>query len=275
MYEHFTCFWFFGNIFMRLVMFFDTHTHLNDKKIDYIKVIKDFKQNEISGCIICGDNFLSSKKALAIAEKNNGIFASIGTHPHESKYFDDEIVKFLENNHTNPKVVAIGEVGLDYYYNFSEKEVQRRVFEEQIKLAGKFKLPLIFHVRDAFEDFFKIVEASLSNIKSGAVVHSFSGDEELAKKILNYGFYISFNGMITFKNADNLRRVVKSTPLNKILIETDCPYLTPEPFRGKVNEPKFVKQVAEEIAKIKSLSVNEVKEQTYKNAKNLFTKMGE
>lgn len=256
-------------------MFFDTHTHLNDKKIDYIKAIKDFKQNDVSGCIICGDDFLSSKEALAIAENNNSIFASIGTHPHESKYFDDEMVKFLENNHKNPKVVAIGEVGLDYYYNFSEKEVQRRVFEEQIKLAGKFRLPLIFHVRDAFEDFFEIVEANLSNIKNGAVVHSFSSDEELAKKILNYGFYISFNGMITFKNADNLRRVVKSTPLNKILIETDCPYLTPEPFRGKVNEPKFVKQVAEEIAKIKSLSVNEVKEQTYKNAKNLFTKMGE
>ncbi len=256
-------------------MFFDTHTHLTDKKIDHENIIKNFKQNDIGGCIICGDDFSSSKEAISIAEKHKNIYATIGTHPHESKNFDDNMRKFLQENYKNSKVIAIGEVGLDYYYNFSEKQVQRQVFEEQIKFADKFKLPLVFHVRDAFDDFFEIINKNLSHITNGAVVHSFSGDEVLAKKILSYGFYLSVNGMITFKNAENLRNVVRCIPLDKILIETDCPYLTPEPFRGNVNEPKYVKRVAEELAKIKGLGVDEVKNQVYKNAKNLFKKIGE
>lgn len=257
-------------------MLFDTHTHINDEKYDnYEDVIQSFHAEGGKGCIVCGCDFPTSKSSLEIAQKNKNIYATLGMHPHDSKNYNNEMEQFIINNASNPKVVAIGEIGLDYYYDLSERDVQKEVFVKQIKLANQVGLPIVFHIRDAMGDFLEVLQQNKQYFQNGGIVHSFSGSLQVAKYLIDFGFYLSFNGIITFKNANKVLEVIKNIPLDKILIETDCPYLTPEPFRGKINCPQYVELVAKKIAEIKGISIEEVLKITFENARRVFTKITE
>lgn len=248
----------------------DTHCHLYDDKL-YPKldeIILNAKKANVEKMICIGDNLNTSLKSLAIAEKYNNIYATIGIHPHESKDASEKYLSKIESYSNHQKVVAIGEIGLDYYYNFSDSKIQKVVFLEQLKLAKKLNLPSVIHCRDAYEDLLEIIIESEHN---KGVIHCFSGDLEFANKIINLGYYISFTGMITF--VKELEDVIKNISLNHILIETDSPYLAPVPYRGKINEPAYVEKVAEKIAEIKNLSAKEVIDITTNNANVLFKKI--
>ena len=196
------------------------------------------------------------------------MYSSIGIHPHEAKIWNetskDELMTFTKEI----KVVAIGETGLDFYYNYSPKEIQIKVFKEQIRVAHEVSLPLIIHTRDAFKETIEILKQEKPNTRG--VFHCFTGSLEDAIEAVKLGFYISWSGILTFKNSIALKEVAKKIPIENTLIETDCPFLTPVPFRGKRNEPIFVKYVAEELANIKSISIEEVEEVTSENTKRLF-----
>ena len=248
----------------------DTHCHLYDDKL-YPKldeIILNAKKANVKKMICIGDNLNTSLKSLAIAEKYNNIYATIGIHPHESKDASEKYLSKIESYSNHQKVVAIGEIGLDYYYNFSDSKIQKVVFLEQLKLAKKLNLPSVIHCRDAYEDLLEII---IESEHDKGVIHCFSGDLEFANKIINLGYYISFTGMITF--VKELEDVIKNISLNHILIETDSPYLAPVPYRGKINEPAYVEKVAEKIAEIKNLSAKEVIDITTNNANVLFKKI--
>ena len=250
-------------------MIIDTHCHLYDNKLAQNKqeILNELKNNNILA-ICSGDNIENSLKCVELATENKNIFATVGIHPHEATTFDDNCLEKFEQMTKNKKVVAIGEIGLDSYYDFSPREKQKEVLVKQIELANKLNLPCVFHVREATQDFLDIIKNTPFKIKG--VVHSFSGSVEVAKYLTNYGLKLGVNGIITFKNASKIIEVVKQIELKHLFIETDSPYLTPEPFRGKPNEPKYVELVAKKIAEVKKLPVEEVILQTLKNAKELF-----
>ncbi len=254
-------------------MLIDTHCHLYDEKIlNPQEIIDNFEKNDICACVCCADTMENSKKVLELA-KAEKVYAGIGVHPETADNYSFEVEKFIIKNANNPKVVAVGEIGLDYYHEFCSRELQVEVFKKQIKLAYSLKLPMIIHIREAYGDFLEILKEYKEYFKYGAVIHSFSGSVEVANILLSYGFYLSFNGIATFKNANKVLNVIKEVPLDKMLVETDSPYLTPEPHRGKVNEPKFVSFVAKKIAEIKEMDYSEVCEILNNNAKQLFFKM--
>tara|TARA_B100000029_G_scaffold462202_1_gene494513 strand:+ start:753 stop:1508 length:756 start_codon:yes stop_codon:yes gene_type:complete len=245
----------------------DTHCHIyyDNFKNDFDEVLKRSKQNSISKLICVGVDIESSKKSINLSEKFSQIFATVGYHPHESKEAPLNYLLEIKNLLKSKKVVAIGEIGLDYYYNHSDKKTQNKIFIEQLELAKEIDKPVVIHCRDAEDDIIK----GLKKVKNNyGVVHCFSGTEEFAKKLFELGFYVSFTGMITFKNE--LPKLIEKIPIEKIMIETDSPYLTPVPNRGKRNEPAMVKIVAEKIAEIKNISLNEVAKITTKNAEKLF-----
>ncbi len=254
-------------------MLIDTHAHLNLEafKGDAEEVIKRALQNGVQ-MINAGVDFETSKKAVELAEKFPGVYAAVGFHPNDSKEeFDYPVFKELA---LNSKVVAIGETGLDYYRiekgDLSVKNRQKEIFKKQIELALELKKPLIIHCREAHGDLLEIIKSYFLNLKSGfnGVLHSFSGNLEQAEKYREMGFKIAFNGIITFSR--DYDEVILKTPIEDILIETDCPFLTPIPYRGKRNEPLYVIEVAKRIAEIKGLSLEETGEQTTKNARELF-----
>lgn len=245
----------------------DTHCHIYYESYkDNINMIVDrAKKNNISHIICVGVDLKSSSKCIELADKYSEIYATVGYHPHESKEASKSYLIELENMLTHKKVVAIGETGLDYYYNHSEKVIQKKIFMEQLELAKSYNVPAIVHNRDADKDLLYCIKKTNS---SKGVIHCFASNNEFAKKILSLGYLISFTGLITF--ANNLSVVVKDTPINKIMIETDSPYLTPIPFRGKTNEPAMVKYVAQKIADIKNIDLKLVATQTTKNAMEFF-----
>lgn len=253
-------------------MFIDTHAHLNlkDYKDDVEEVIKRTLENGVF-IVNVGTDFGTSKKAVELAEKFLGVYAAVGFHPNDSKEeFNYSALKELA---LNPKVVAIGETGLDYYRikggDLSVEKKQKEIFREQIKLAIELKKPLVIHCREAHSDLISILNSHYSKLNTRfGVLHSFSGNLEQAEKYRKMGFKIAFNGIITFSRGYD--EVILKTPLEDILIETDCPFLTPIPYRGKRNEPLYVIEVAKKIAEIKGLSLEKVREQTTKNAKELF-----
>lgn len=250
-------------------MIIDTHCHLYDKKLqdNRLEILSGLKNNNILA-ICSGDNIENSQKCIELANLNKNIYATVGFHPHEASSFDENSLEQLEEMTKKDKVIAIGEIGLDYYYDFSPREKQKEVLIKQIELANKLNLPCVFHVREATQDFLDIIKNAPFKIKG--VVHSFSGSVEVAKFLTNYGLKLGVNGIITFKNANKIIDVVSQIDLKDLFIETDSPYLTPEPFRGRVNEPKYVELVAKKIAEIKKISVEEVISKTLKNAKELF-----
>ncbi len=251
--------------------FIDSHAHLDDKRFnkDRDEIIRYLHDDGIEAVLNPGADLKSSKKAVEIAEKYPNIYAAVGCHPHDTKYMDDETMNIFRELAKSKKVVAIGEIGLDYYYNNSERDVQKKWFREQIRLAKELDLPYIVHDRDAHEDLLRIMKEEHYDGARG-VLHCYSGSVEMAREFIKLGFYISLAGPVTFRKARVPKLVAKEIPFDKLLIETDSPYLTPEPFRGKRNEPMYVRFVAEEIAEIRNVSLDEVAEKTNQNFKTLF-----
>jgi TatD DNase family protein len=250
-------------------MLIDTHCHLDFPEFnpDREIVIQRAKNEGIGYIINIGSSLEGSKKSLELSRQYSYIYATAGIHPHEADRFDKQQGEAIKELLKNPKVVAVGEIGLDYFKNFSKAENQKLLFLSLVKLAKDFNRPLIIHTRLAEDDTLKILKESMP---AKAVVHCFSGDEVFLKKCLNLGFFISFTCNITYKKADKLRNLVKITPLERLLLETDAPFLSPEGLRGKRNEPVFVVQLAKEIARIKEVSLEEVARVTTENAKNFF-----
>lgn len=254
-------------------MLIDTHCHLYDEKLKNIdEIIESFDENKILSCVCCGDTLENSIKVLELS-KNSKIYAALGVHPESADNYSDKVERFIIENATNPKVVAVGEIGLDYYHEFCSRDLQKEVFVKQIKLAHKLKLPMVIHIREAYGDFLEILKENKEYLTYGGVVHSFSGSSEIAKILIDYGFYLSFNGIATFKNANKVLSVIKEIPQEKILAETDSPYLTPEPYRGRVNEPKYVEFVIRKIASLREVDFEEMCNILNQNAKKLFFKM--
>lgn len=251
---------------------FDSHAHINLHfyKDDIDNVIKRMVDNGVTKIVIPGIDIETVKSAIELSKKYPKlIYTGIGYHPQDAIKWENHIYDELKELSKNNSVVAVGEVGLDYYWDTTPREVQHEVLENQINLAKELNLPLIIHTRESQDDTLEILRKCGAD-SIGGVFHCFSGDIEFAKKCIDIGFYISFAGNITFKNAQNLRDVAKEIPLDNILIETDSPYLTPVPNRGKRNEPFNVKYVAEQIAILKDIDVKEVSNITYNNAMKLF-----
>ena len=209
------------------------------------------------------------KKAIRLAHRYEGIYAGVGMHPHDVKDMKPEDLERIEAWTREPKVKAIGEIGLDYHYNFSPREDQKRWFQEQLLLARRLNLPVIIHDREAHADVFDMIEAA-GVAESGCVMHCYSGSVEMAREYVKRGIYISLAGPVTFHNARKTREVAADIPLEWLLIETDCPYLAPVPHRGRRNEPAYVVKVAETIATVRKIPLEEVARQTTANAKKLF-----
>ncbi len=253
-------------------MLIDTHTHLDDARYesDREAVIARARETGIDSMITIGCDLSTSQAAVALANRYPFVYATVGVHPHEVKHIEDGWYNEFRRLAENKKVVAFGEVGLDYHYNYSSPKEQRDRFREQIQLARELGLPLVIHTREAQEDTIQILKDERST-EVGGVFHCFSGDAWLAKDALDLGFYLSFSGILTFQNAGMLRDIAKTVPLDRILIETDCPYLTPVPHRGKRNEPAFVRHVAEILAAVASVSdLDEIYRLTTENARRLF-----
>ncbi|KOP70361.1 TatD family hydrolase [Cytobacillus solani] len=252
-------------------MLFDTHVHLNadQYKEDLEEVINRALKEGISRMVVVGFDRPTIEKAMELVEKYDFIYASIGWHPVDAIDMKDEDLLWIEELASHPKVVAIGEMGLDYHWDKSPKDVQKEVFRRQIQLAKKVKLPIVIHNRDATADIVEILKEEEAR-EVGGIMHCFSGSPETAKECVEMNFYISLGGPVTFKNAKKPKEVAEAIPLEKLLIETDCPYLAPHPYRGKRNEPSYVKLVAEQIAEIKGISFEEVAEATTANAKKIF-----
>jgi TatD DNase family protein len=236
---------------------------------DINEVINRAKDAGLEFIIDVGFDITSSEKSTLLSAENGFIYTAIGIHPHDAKSFDEECFRKIQELLAKPKVKALGEIGLDYHYNLSTREEQKRVFSKLLWTAKDMKMPVIFHGRESYKDMMDIIKSEGHGQIKG-VFHSFAGSLEELKWALENGFYISISGMITFKKAKNIIDIAKTAPIDRILIETDCPYLTPEPYRGKRNEPSYVKYVAEALAKVKGVTLDEVGEITTKNAKTLF-----
>nr|WP_312579997.1 TatD family hydrolase [Sedimentibacter sp.] len=252
-------------------MFIDSHAHLDDDRFeeDREELVKSLNKNGIELVLNPGADLQTSKNAVDLSEKYNCIYAAVGCHPHDSKEMTDGTINIFKDLAKRKKVIAIGEIGLDYYYDNTDRVTQRKWFREQIKLAKELDMPYIVHDRDAHEDVFNIMKEEHYSGARG-ILHCFSSSVEMAKEFIKLGFMISIGGPVTFKKSKTPKQVALEIPLEHILIETDSPYLTPEPFRGKRNEPSYVKYVAEEIARIKNISVEQVAYETNKNFKKLF-----
>ncbi|KMY48148.1 TatD family hydrolase [Peribacillus loiseleuriae] len=252
-------------------MLFDTHVHLNDKQFeeDLEEVIQRTKENGVSNVVVVGFDRPTITRAMELVEEYDFIYAAVGWHPVDAIDMTDEDLQWIEELAAHSKVVAIGEMGLDYHWDKSPKDIQKDVFRKQINLAKKVKLPIIIHNREATADIIEILKEENAH-EVGGIMHCFSGSPEIAKECVEMNFYISLGGPVTFKNAKKPKEVAAEIPLDRLLIETDCPYLAPHPFRGKRNEPAYVKLVAEQIAEIKEITLEEVAKATTWNAKKLF-----
>ena len=255
-------------------MYFDSHAHLDDEKFnpDRQRIIEELPARGICGVIDPGDSIKSSQKAILLAEKYDFLYAAAGVHPHEAESMEDKDLISLSAMAKHPKVVAIGEIGLDYYYDFSPREVQKKRFIDQIILAHECNLPVIIHDRDAHGDTLDIIKQYKGRI-AGGVMHCFSGSWDFAKECMDCGFYIALGGSVTFKNAKKPVEVAEKIPLSRLLIETDSPYLAPVPHRGERNDPGYVALVAQKIADIRKIDAKVIGEITLKNTLELFTKI--
>ncbi len=252
-------------------MLFDSHAHYDDEKFqdDRDEVLSKANKDGISYILNAATDIDTSLMCIEFAEKFDFVYASVGVHPHSASILDDSTLEKISELAGKPKVVAIGEIGLDYYYDYSPKDVQKYWFKRQLDLAVELSMPAIIHDRDAHEDIINIIkESQISQV--GGVMHCFSGSVEMAKILLDMGFYLSFGGPVTFKNARKAIEVLQYVPMDRMLIETDSPYLSPEPLRGKRNDSRNVRLVAEKIAEIKGLDFEVVASVTLNNARRLF-----
>jgi len=247
---------------------FDSHAHYDDEQFneDRNDILSAMPKNNVEYILNAGCDYTSSLASIEMSKKYDFIYAAVGIHPHEAH--KNESLSDIESLCNNEKVVAIGEIGLDYHYDFSPRDIQIKYFEDQLELANKVNLPIIVHDRKAHED----VMTSLKKIpvnKTG-VIHCYSGAKEMARDLLNMGYYLGFGGAITFANAKKTIEVLEYVPLDRILIETDCPYLSPVPFRGKRNNSMHLTHVIDKISEIKGISCEEIADITLNNAKLLF-----
>ncbi|WP_348920778.1 TatD family hydrolase [Enterococcus rotai] len=252
-------------------MIFDSHTHLNAEQFneDIPETIQRAKELGVTEMAVVGFDTPTIEKSLELSQQYKEIQSIIGWHPTEAGSYTPDIEKRLQHLLTMPKVVALGEIGLDYYWMEDPKEVQDRVFRRQIAIAKEMNLPISIHTRDAMEDTYKILkEEDIRDI--GGIMHSFSGDPEWMEKFLDMGMHISLSGVVTFKKALEVQEVAKAVPLDRLLVETDAPYLAPVPYRGKRNEPGYTRYVVEKIAELREVPFEEIAKQTTINAHRLF-----
>ena len=254
-------------------MLIDSHAHIQGKEYagEAEAVIARAHAAGVEAIIAVGGagDMSSNSEAVRLAYGFANVYATVGMHPHDAKDVGAEELAVLQQLAEDPKVIAIGETGLDYYYSHSPHDVQRRVFGQFIQMARQTELPIVVHERDAAQEAVQLLRGEGGGDLRG-VIHCFTGNYQAATAYLDLGFYLSFTGIITFKNAEPLREVVRKVPLEKIFVETDSPYLTPVPHRGKRNEPAYVRFVAEAIAKIKAIAVEEIAQVTSANVKQLF-----
>ncbi len=252
-------------------LLFDSHCHLDDPRFDEDRerLIEGLPGEGIFACLTCASDMATSRQAIALAERWPFIYASAGIHPHEAGKASPQDMAELPVLLQQKKVVALGEIGLDFHYDFSPRDVQREVFLTQLEMARALDLPAIFHVREAHGEMLALLEARRGRLPGG-VMHSYSGSTESTKQYLDLGFYISFSGTITFKNAEKVRRAAQAVPLDRLLIETDSPYLAPVPFRGRRNNPAHVRQVCEQLAALFGMAPEEMARITRDNARALF-----
>ena len=256
--------------------FFDSHSHYNDEKFDQDReqIIEETYKSGVTKFVCAGYNIPSSIKSLEIAKKHKFIYSICGISPNDILQSEEELWKNISEiskiaiNNKGKKLVAIGEIGLDYYWNKENKELQKQAFAKQIELANKLELPIVIHSRDASIDTIQILKEN--PVSKKGIFHCCQLNQEMIRQALQLGFYISFAGPITFKNSKNAEEVVKMVPMDKILIETDSPYLSPEPNRGKRNDSRNVKFVAQKIADFKNIAIEEVAKITYENAMKVF-----
>lgn len=250
----------------------DIHAHLNmlDKEVD--EALQLAQANNINRVITIGTEPEDLPIVLSLANQwQPKVFCTIGIHPHEAKKFDNNVEIFLQENLTNKRVVALGEIGLDYYYGHSEVDTQRRVFERQMELAEQFDQPVQIHTRDADDDTIEILEKFKGRVRG--IIHCFTGTERLAKAALDNGFNLSFSGILTFKNAQSLRDIAKWAPLDRIHVETDSPFLAPVPMRGRKNHPAFMLWTAECLRELKGVSTEVFCLQMKNNAETMFSRL--
>lgn len=247
---------------------FDTHAHYDDEQFDSDRseLLASLTGKGISGVISCGVNAESSKANIDLSEKYPFIYAAVGYHGLNTEDLTDDYLDILKGLIKNEKTVAIGEIGLDYHYEKETRDIQLKIFREQIELANEYNLPVIVHDREAHEDTLNI----LKELKPRGVIHCFTGSVEMAKEIVKIGMYIGLGGAVTFKNAVKPVEVAKVVPENRLLVETDCPYMTPVPYRGKRNDSSLIPYTAEKIAEVRGVTAQEILDLTAENAKTLF-----
>ena len=252
-------------------MFFDSHAHYYDEQYDMDRneVLKKAYDSGVKYILSASSDVASAIENISLARQFEFVYAAVGVHPHNAIDLNNNIISAMADFAAFPKVVAVGEIGLDYFYDNTPREAQKIAFAKQIYMAVNLKLPIVVHDRDAHEDTLAIMKNENAK-KVGGVLHCFSGSVEMAREVLNNNFHISIAGPVTFKNAKRLIDVVKYVPDDRLIIETDCPYLTPEPFRGKRNDSGYISYIAEKIAEIKGGTVDEIAQITTANAKRLF-----
>ena len=252
-------------------MYFESHAHYDDERFDEDRdtLLASFPAEGIETVVNASSDIKSSKASIALSEKYPFFYAAVGVHPHEVENIIEADIDELRELSKHPKVVAIGEIGLDYYYDLSPRDLQRHWFKRQLELADELKMPVIIHSRDAAQECFDIIKNS--NVRNG-VIHCYSGSAEMAEEYIKMGFYIGVGGSLTFKNNKKGVETVERIPIEKILIETDSPYLAPVPYRGKRNDSRLLKYVVERISQIKNIPENDICNITKNNAQNLFIK---
>ena len=249
----------------------ETHCHLDYlEERDLKDVVSDAKQVNIERIITIAVSADNLDKVMGLTQSNDLIWGTQGIHPHDANDYNDDIDAKIRENAMNDRIVAIGEIGLDYYYDHCDRAKQRDAFERQLQIAIDLSMPIVVHTREADEDTQAILQNFVQQMPKRGVIHSFTSGKSLAEYCLGEGFHLGFNGISTFKTAENVREIVELTPVDKILFETDAPYLTPVPYRGTTNEPKYLPFVAEHIATVKQLPVDELLPQVWKNSMGLF-----
>ena len=255
-------------------MIFDTHTHYSDSRFDSDRhgLLMSMEENGIGNIVEVGASVKSTAAAVELSKKYNFIYASVGIHPEETTDTREEDIEWLKSLVSLEKVVAIGEIGLDYHHDEPERHIQKKWFIRQLEIAKETGLPVIIHSRDAAEDTLNIMKNfyPANTDKTNGVVHCFSYSPEIAKIYLDMGFYLGIGGVVTYKNSKKLVDVVCKAPLDRIVLETDAPYLTPEPYRGERNSSLYLKYIVEKIAELKGITQQEVIDRTEENAKNLY-----
>ena len=241
--------------------------NFEEYKENFEDFLSDLQNNEIEKVIIPGVEPSTFNEIKELTEKYDMLYGAIGIHPSEYKTYTEASEKEIINFLNLKKIIAVGEIGLDYYWEQDTKEEQKRIFIKQLEIAKNYHKPVIIHDREAHEDTFNILnDFKLENV----IFHCFSGDVNFAKKCIDKGYYIAIGGVVTFKNAISLKETAKAIPLDRMLLETDAPYLAPVPYRGKLNTPKYLKYIAQEIANLRNIDIEEVKKQTAENAKRIF-----